>query len=110
MSDEVKARIFDPFFTTKFTGRGLGLAAVLGIVRAHQCAISVTSAPGEGSTFVVVLPAVPSAAAAVSTPVDAELPGEGLILVADDEELVRNMVVSALSRSGYSVEIACNGR
>jgi signal transduction histidine kinase len=57
MNDATKARIFDPFFSTKFTGRGLGLAAVAGIVRGHKGAILVTSAPGEGACFTVLFPA-----------------------------------------------------
>jgi two-component system cell cycle sensor histidine kinase/response regulator CckA len=56
MSPEVVARIFDPFFSTKFTGRGLGLAAVLGIVRTHNGALNVSSAPGRGSRFQIFLP------------------------------------------------------
>ncbi len=62
MDEATKARIFDPFFTTKFTGRGLGLAAVTGIIRAQKGTITVETAPGAGSTFTVVLPAMGSAA------------------------------------------------
>jgi signal transduction histidine kinase len=62
MDAETRQRIFDPFFTTKFTGRGLGLAAAGGIVRAHQGGMIVQSTPGQGSTFQVFLPVVDSGA------------------------------------------------
>jgi PAS domain S-box-containing protein len=110
MTDEVKARIFDPFFTTKFTGRGLGLAAVMGIIRAHRGTVSVTTAPGRGTTFTVVLPAASSAPEQANAPTESDLRGYGNVLVVDDEELVRNMAKFTLERYGYTVETACDGR
>jgi two-component system, chemotaxis family, CheB/CheR fusion protein len=110
MTDDVKARIFDPFFTTKFTGRGLGLSAVMGIIRAHRGSISVASEPGKGTAFTVVLPACSAAAPEATPAAETELRGYGKILVVDDEELVRNMARFTLERYGYDVEIACDGR
>jgi len=106
MDEATRARIFDPFFTTKFTGRGLGLSAVMGIMRQQRGSISVTSAPGQGSTFTVVFPAC--AAAPRAEPGDSI--GYGTVLVIDDEEMVRTMARFALEHLGYSVATAANGR
>ncbi len=111
MSEEVRARIFDPFFTTKFTGRGLGLAAVMGIVRGHKGTIRVYSVPGKGTTFKVLLPASGNTA----IPNDNRdrhhaVGGTGTILVVDDEEVVRKTCKSSLERYGYTVLTADDGK
>lgn len=105
-------RVFDPFFTTKFTGRGLGLPAVLGIVRGHHGAIRVYSELGRGTTFRLLFPA--TASAPVRTPEKSRQnqpwKGTGTILVADDEETVRNLTRRMLERSGFAVIVAADGR
>ncbi|MDH3642060.1 MAG: response regulator [Gammaproteobacteria bacterium] len=111
MDQETVERIFDPFFTTKFTGRGLGMAAVQGIVRGHQGALKIYSEPGRGTTFKMFLPAstevsLPVARAAAPTE---RWEGTGGVLVIDDELTVRNFVQSVLERFGYQVYAASSG-
>jgi signal transduction histidine kinase/PAS domain-containing protein len=116
MSPETAARIFDPFFSTKFTGRGLGLSAVVGIVRAHKGALRVHSSVGAGSTFELLLPAQegatlppPEAASAATHASLATWRTTGTALVIDDERGVRDLVRSVLQRSGMTIIDAESG-
>lgn len=109
---EVKARIFEPFFTTKkgSEGTGLGLAVVYGIVCSHHGFIEVDSSPGLGSTFRVLLPAEVSTAQPVAPSEPGSFPtGTENLMIVDDEDAIRHILRTALTRKGYSVISASNG-
>lgn len=131
MSAETRSRIFEPFFTTKFTGRGLGLSSVLGIIRAHGGAVHVQSNPGRGTRFDVYLPVLQDSAALDRADIAAEgqqerrrsgqfvesrdgnglrtIVAQGTVLVVDDDKLVRDLVCAVLRHAGYQVEQALDG-
>lgn len=112
MSEETKARIFEPFFTTKFTGRGLGMAAVLGIIRGHRGAIRIKSSPGRGTIVKIILPAIEGVAKPLPKKTvlkEAAKCNKGLILLVDDESSVLDVASSMLEFHGFSVITAENG-
>jgi len=108
MDAVTQVRMFEPFFSTKFAGRGLGLPAVLGIIRAHEGALNVYSEPGRGTRIRVLLPAPGEATPSQrrrSTRAD-----QGVVVVADDEDAVRRVTTAMLEKSGYRVYSARDGR
>jgi len=124
MTEETKARIFDPFFTTKTMGRGLGLAVVQGVVRAHRGAVNVVSAPGSGAAFQVLLPCTAKDNMAKDDAAKHEreshtkdacqaadecLAGSGTVLIIEDEETLRMGVSKMFRIGGFSVIEAADG-
>jgi PAS domain S-box-containing protein len=113
MTASARARLFDPFFTTKAKGRGLGMSAMLGILRAHRAGLKIRTAPGEGTTFTTYLPASATIAPQVTAPSKSAAPesiGVRRILLADDEPLLRTTIARMLEDDGFAIEVAANGR
>jgi CheY-like chemotaxis protein len=115
MTEEVMAHIFEPFFTTKFAGRGMGLAAVQGIIRTHGGTISVLSSPGQGSLFTIFLPSLsepaPHTSASISPKFHSQAAGAaGTVLIIEDEEPLRLAVSKMLRKTGFGVIEASDGR
>jgi PAS domain S-box-containing protein len=111
MNEETQNKIFEPFFTTKFTGRGLGMSAILGIIKAHSGMLQLTSRPGVGTTFKVYFPCLEPAGQAVTaaTVPAPPLKASGTILLVDDEQVLRNMAVDLFETLGFSVVTARHG-
>ena len=112
MTPDTLRRIFDPFFSTKFAGRGLGLAAVMGIVESHHGLIRIRTEPGAGTSFRVLFPAVPGTAHAPEPPSAArtDWTGTGTVLVVEDEEGVREVAERILQDFGFETLVAVDGK
>jgi len=112
MSEESRSRLLEPFYTTKVAGRGLGLAAIAGIVRGHHAGLDLTSSPGNGSTFRVFfpIPERPLPSLVSRPPSMHDVGPSAKVLVVDDEPLVRLVAQRALERGGFEVVLAENGR
>ncbi|MBL0940915.1 MAG: PAS domain-containing protein [Gemmatimonadaceae bacterium] len=109
MDPATRQRMFEPFFSTKFTGRGLGLAATMGIMRGHRGAIRVYSEVGSGTSVKLLFPISHADTTHVPHAPDEDWSGEGHILVVDDEENVRTVATALLRRRGFSVSVARDG-
>jgi CheY-like chemotaxis protein len=112
MTDETRERMFEPFFSTRFAGRGLGLAASLGIIRAHRAAVRVRSAPGEGTRVQVLFPLSPpdlsEAIEELPAQVTQRLAGK-VVMVVDDEAAVRDVTARVLRNAGCRVIVCSDG-
>ncbi len=114
MDADVQKRIFDPFFTTKFQGRGLGLSAVIGMVRSHKGFVRVDSTPGQGTAVRILFPLQGKGMPRTDAETSSETAkitwrGEGLVLLAHDEEAVRNIMRRMMEKMGYAAMVASNG-
>ncbi|MEI6306378.1 MAG: response regulator, partial [Deltaproteobacteria bacterium] len=110
MDEETKWRIFEPFYTTKFTGRGLGMSAVLGIIMSHKGALQLFTQTGQGSTFRVYLPSgTNEAESQINIAPSESWLGSGTILLVEDEEPIRKLARVLLKKLGFDVIEATNG-